>query len=125
MSVKTVKYFKCDRCKKVFRKDPGFKTVKYNDGDFLNPFYVEYDLCPDCFKEYEEFIRKHSNKCKDISDSEPIFVCSECGAKLFKEVYYKVPSGRYEHFDTLKANDVPIGVIYCPVCGRRVQGNEL
>lgn len=64
---------------------------------------------------------KCESTCKDISTVNNIFICSVCGAKLFKKVFYKVPSGRYEHFNTLKTNGVLVSVVYCPVCGRRVQ----
>lgn len=57
MSKKTVTYFMCDRCGKLFRNDPGLKTVRYKDGDYHFRYEVEYDLCPDCFSDYTRFIK--------------------------------------------------------------------
>lgn len=60
MSKKQITAYICDRCKRVWRSNnrPEMKCISYRERMYGGGSYdVGKDLCPDCFEEYQRFIK--------------------------------------------------------------------
>lgn len=60
MSKKQITAYICDRCKRMWRSSdkPEMEKVKQKDGCVCGmEIWHEYDLCPDCLKAFNEFMK--------------------------------------------------------------------
>ena len=60
MSKKQITAYICDRCKRVWRASdkPEMLNVKVSGECILNrEIWYEYDLCPDCIRAFNEFMK--------------------------------------------------------------------
>lgn len=79
MSIKKV----CDRCNKVKEDEEAFSNVEYTDGNDLNKSF-DYDLCPECAKQFRMFINGGTVEEDRYKDSKPCSV-----------VIHKLDNGNY------------------------------
>ena len=64
---KIKEYYICDRCKKELTE----KDTCYEVRDFINAY--NYDLCDNCYKEYEEYKSRVKDLDKEVKEMTELY----------------------------------------------------
>lgn len=58
MTVQTVTYFKCDRCKKRFRHKGNLRKIRFDELAYSDAYFTQLtDLCEDCQNSFKRWLR--------------------------------------------------------------------